>query len=300
MVDSIPYRHDTSGSSASCNTRSLSDTVTEASKAAKSLNRQNQIIGLAQLRLTNLQLHGREEQLKLLQTKLNKLVANNTDGEHNNVVVRRHSSLDSITSDSVDVAAVGNNELILVVGSSGQGKSALVMKGLKLPAQKMGITFTMGKFDMNNNTMSLPFSAVVDAFSSLTKQLSTEDNSYTLKRIKIDICEILGEEDIKLVSHCLPPGCEELFPDNTDTTTRDNNGAYKSHSHTIQNDTRRLQYAFRRLLRAICSNLKGVLFFLDDLQWSDSESLELIKSLALARIPNLLIVGAYRNDEVNE
>jgi len=294
MVDNtIPYRHDTSGSSASCNTRSLSDTVTEASKAAKSLNRQNQTISLAQLCLTNLQLHGRDEQLKILRTKLNELHANNTEGEHNNVVVRRHSSLDSITSDSVKVA-VGNNELILVSGSSGQGKSALVMKGLKLPAQKMGITFTMGKFDMNNNTMSLPFSAVVDVFTSLTKQLSTEDNSYSLKRIKIDICEILGE-DIKLVSTCLP-GCEELFPD-TDTTSRDNND---TPSHTIQNDTRRLQYAFRRLLRAICSNVKGILFFLDDLQWSDSESLELIKSLSLARIPNLLIVGAYRDDEVKE
>jgi len=302
MVDNtIPYRHDTSESSASetcCNTRSLSDKVTEASKAAKSLNRQNQTIGLAQLRLTNLQLHGRDEQLKILRTKLIKLAANNTDGEqHNNAVVRRHSSLDSITSDSKEVA-VGNNELILVAGSSGQGKSALVMKGLKLPAQKMGITFTMGKFDMNNNTVALPFSAVVDAFSTLTKQLSTEDNSYTLKRIKIDICEVLGEEDIHLVSTCLPE-CEGLFPD-TDTTTRDNNGTYNSSSHTIQNDTRRLQYAFRRLLRAICSNLKGIVLFFDDLQWSDSESLELIKSLALTRIPNLLIVGAYRDDEVKE
>ena len=300
MVDNtIPYRHDTSGSSASetcCNTRSLSDTVTEASKAAKSLNRQNQTISLAQLRLTNLQLHGRDEQLKILRIKLKELVTNKEGGGHNNVVVRRHSSLDSITSDSKEVS-VSNNELILVSGSSGQGKSALVMKGLKLPAQKMGINFTMGKFDMNNNTMSLPFSAVVDAFGSLTKQLSTEDNSYTLKRIKIDI-EVLGEEDIQLVSTCLP-GCEELFPD-TDTTSRDNNIIYTSSSHAIQNDTRRLQYAFRRLLRAICSNLKGIVLFLDDLQWSDSESLELIKSLALARIPNLLIVGAYRDDEVNE
>ena len=296
MVDNtIPYRHDTSGSSASCNTRSLSDTVTEASKAAKSLNRQNQTISLAQLRLTNLQLHGRDEQLKILRTKLNELVTNNTDGEHNNVVVRRYSSLDSITSDSKE-AAVGKNELILVSGSSGQGKSALVMKGLKLPAQKMGITFTMGKFDMNNNIVALPFSAVVDAFSSLTKQLSTEDNSYTLKRIKIDICDILGDsEDIKLVSSCLP-GCEDLFPE-IDTTTRGNND---TSSHAIQNDTRRLQYAFRRLSRAICSNLKGIVLFFDVLQWSDNESLELIKSLALARIPNLLIVGAYRDDEVKE
>lgn len=300
-MSAIPYHKTSTRASEACSARSLSDTVVEASKVAKSLNRQNkQIIGLAQLRLTNLHLHGREEQLNLLRIKLRELIANNTNaGEHgkekeSTKSIRRYSSLDSISSD--DGEAVGNNELLLVAGSSGQGKSALVIKGIKDPAQKMGITFAMGKFDLNSNTVALPFSALVDAFRSLTKQISCGDDNYTLKRIKLNICEVLGEEDMQLVSNCLP-GCEELFTNTNDATTPDDT---HTSAHTMQNDTRRLQYAFCRLLRAICSNLKGVVLFQDDLQWSDSASLELIKSLALARIPNLLVVGAYRDDEVQE
>ena len=62
-----------------------------------------------------------------------------------------------------------------------------------------------------------------------------------------------------------------------------------------------LHYAIRRLLKIICSNLKGVILFIDDLQWSDTATLNLLKSIVLdGEIPSLLIVGAYREDEVPE
>jgi len=45
--------------------------------------------------------------------------------------------------------------------------------------------------------------------------------------------------------------------------------------------------------------LKGVVLFIDDLQWSDTATLELLKSVVSdGEIPSLLIVGAYREDEV--
>jgi predicted ATPase len=63
----------------------------------------------------------------------------------------------------------------------------------------------------------------------------------------------------------------------------------------------RMHYAIRRLLRVICSHLKGVVLFIDDLQWSDAATLELLKSIVSdGEIPSLLIVGAYREDEVPE
>ena len=44
-----------------------------------------------------------------------------------------------------------------------------------------------------------------------------------------------------------------------------------------------------------------MVLFIDDLQWSDTETLDLLKSIALDEdIPSLLIVGAYREDEVPE
>ena len=63
----------------------------------------------------------------------------------------------------------------------------------------------------------------------------------------------------------------------------------------------KMHYAVRRLLKIICSHLKGVVLFIDDLQWSDTATLDLLKSIVLdGDIPNLLIVGAYREDEVPE
>jgi predicted ATPase len=62
-----------------------------------------------------------------------------------------------------------------------------------------------------------------------------------------------------------------------------------------------MHYAVRRLLKIICSSLKGVVLFIDDLQWSDTATLDLLKSIVLdGEIPSLLIVGAYREDEVPE
>ena len=62
-----------------------------------------------------------------------------------------------------------------------------------------------------------------------------------------------------------------------------------------------VHYAIRRLLKTICSYLKGVVLFIDDLQWSDTATLDLLKSLVLdGEIPSLLVVGAYREDEVPE
>ena len=66
--------------------------------------------------------------------------------------------------------------------------------------------------------------------------------------------------------------------------------------------TRVFQYAIRLLLKIICTNLKfGLVLFLDDLQWSDIATLDLLKSICLdGDIPRLLLVGAYRSDEVPE
>eukprot|EP00984_Skeletonema_dohrnii_P005698 scaffold2011_cov137-Skeletonema_dohrnii-CCMP3373.AAC.1 len=60
-----------------------------------------------------------------------------------------------------------------------------------------------------------------------------------------------------------------------------------------------MHYSVRRFLKIVCSQLKGVVLFIDDLQWSDTETLDLLKSIVLdEEIPSLLIVGAYREDEV--
>ena len=74
-----------------------------------------------------MQLHGRDDDIKLLRSKLRELAE------------KKHGEEDAAKS------RVG--EMILVSGTSGAGKSALIHKGLGNPAAKSGYIFAFGKFE---------------------------------------------------------------------------------------------------------------------------------------------------------
>jgi predicted ATPase len=62
-----------------------------------------------------------------------------------------------------------------------------------------------------------------------------------------------------------------------------------------------LKFTFRAFLRSVCSQNSPVVLFIDDLQWIDLASLDLLKSLLTDKeIKNFLFVGAYRDNEVDD
>ena len=62
----------------------------------------------------------------------------------------------------------------------------------------------------------------------------------------------------------------------------------------------RLRQAMVDLLRAVVSPARPVVMFLDDLQWAEQATLKLLDALITADdLPGLLLVGAYREDEVD-
>jgi len=152
-------------------------------------------------------------------------------------------------------------EMVLISGVSGTGKSSLVMKGLRDPAARMGMNFVGGKFDLNHQT-SLPLSAFVDVMASLTNIISGGDMMQYIQ----DDTSAFEEEDRILLVRALP-GCEKLF------NSVDNNSGRKRKSKREsllagKEIVARLQYAIRRLLKIICTHLKGLVLFIDDLQVS--------------------------------
>ena len=128
--------------------------------------------------------------------------------------------------------------------------------------------------------------------SSLTKNIMDGKDK---EKIKKDIDDAFVQQDTILVVRALP-GCKELF------TIQNSMTEEKNDVNMIGKDAvSRLQYAIRRLLKIICTHLKGVVLFVDDLQWSDTATLDLLQSISLdSEIPSLLLVGAYREDEVPE
>ena len=182
-----------------------------------------------------------------------------------------------------------------------------------------------GKFD---DKIRSPLSAFSDAMTNLVKHIEKNKTgkmkmSAALIRDKIQK-EFLGEELEQLQS--VMPGCVELFESSFDERRRSqlalsplsevavpmimerdisfsSLGSAKRRVAVVagKEAISRIHYTVRRLLKIICSHLKGLVLFIDDMQWSDKATLELLRSIVLdGEIPNLLIVGAYREDEVPE
>mmetsp|Transcript_20459 Transcript_20459/g.42895 ORF Transcript_20459/g.42895 Transcript_20459/m.42895 type:complete len:211 (-) Transcript_20459:425-1057(-) len=147
----------------------------------------------------------------------------------------------------------------------------------------------MGKFDQSRN--ALPFSAFASAISVLTEHILASQKA---SQINSSINEVLSEEDMQLISQTMQ-GCHRLFP---------SIGGEGIHSSIDQghgkDDVNRMQYAIRRFMKTVCSHLP-VVFFIDDLQWADDSSLDLLLSLqGDVDINSLLLVGAYRDDELHD
>ena len=268
------------------------DTAAENSRKSN-INSSN----ISQLRLSNMNLHGRDDEIKLLRGKLRELAKKG--GED-------------------DEQQTSATNIILVSGKSGTGKSALINKGLAEPAARFGYTFAKGKFDQK---LRRPLSAFSGAMVNLCRSIQSnksaalireeiqnefdEEGLGQLNRVITGFAEFVGCSVInkqcssnKLLAL---PSLTELERDDVSCSTLGN--LSRRHNATVigEEAVSRTQYAVRRLLKIICSHLKGVVLFIDDLQWSDKATLELLRSIVLDReIPSLLIVGAYRQDEVTK
>mmetsp|Transcript_39577 Transcript_39577/g.95158 ORF Transcript_39577/g.95158 Transcript_39577/m.95158 type:complete len:1108 (-) Transcript_39577:206-3529(-) len=258
-------REDSATTSFSATSKQLSKLVVEASRSSWEgrLKEKLQSTTLGQLRLSDLKLHGREDVLTLLEEKLASIGKDMKQGP------------------------------IVVAGVSGVGKTALVERGLERPAQRRGMAFVGGKFDLYNN--ALPYSAFAEALARLAKHVASHPNA---AKIKGDVLEALGEDDSNVILEAMQD-CDGFF--DMKGRKRHRRQSFRLNQTVGKDAVSRMQFAIRRLMKAVCSNMDGVVLFIDDLQWSDSASLDLLQSLAQDEdIPSLLMVGAFRDDEVPE
>jgi predicted ATPase/signal transduction histidine kinase/serine/threonine protein kinase/DNA-binding response OmpR family regulator len=178
--------------------------------------------------------------------------------------------------------AQGNTEVIFISGLSGMGKTTLVQEIYK-PIVQQGGYFICGKFDQLQN--SSPLSGLVQAFRILIQQLLTESKQ-KLEVWKTKILEALGENSQVLIE--VLPELELLIGKHPPAPQLEPNAA--------QN---RFNFLFQRFIQFFSHSNHPLVLFLDDLQWADFASLLLLQSMVTQTvIPYLLIIGAYRSEEV--
>ncbi|NET48335.1 MAG: serine/threonine-protein kinase PknK, partial [Merismopedia sp. SIO2A8] len=181
-----------------------------------------------------------------------------------------------------DRVSQGSSELMLVSGFSGIGKTAVVNEVHKPITQRRGY-FIKGKFDQFNR--NIPFSAFVQAFRDLVEQLLSE-NDVKLQNWKSEILDALGENAQVIVD--LIPKLEHIIGEQPSAPELSGTAARN-----------RFNLLFQRFIQVFTTAEHPLVIFVDDLQWADSASLNLIQVLmAEAQTGYLLMLGAYRDNEV--
>lgn len=249
------------------------------------------------------------------------------DGEHRSLSHNSHSHSASRTiSESIRSERQHRRMMAFISGISGTGKSALVrqfVEDLRKESQKQNDDdtktpttkaplFLTGKF--NELAGSDPYSAFVEAFTEINTLLLGNDERPPKKeyendlfRIQKDVKSRLGQEDVAVLTKVVPALQIILADSEHPPQKRNSVSTHKtkiqfedSVETSTQNAWNRLKYVLQLFTKTIASRERPVIIFLDDLQWADIGSLDLIQSLvADKRIRNFMFIGTFRSDEVN-
>ena len=184
--------------------------------------------------------------------------------------------------DCFELASMGNSQLLTISGYSGIGKSALVHEVHKSISGLRGL-FVSGKFDQFQR--SSPYSALKQALKIwLFHALSQGDKDLLSLRSKIN--ELLGE-NARVMNDFMP----EFIPLLGELP--------EIPALEAQENLNRFNIVFQKFMTLICHQQPLVLF-IDDLQWADRGTLNLLPILLDDPKCRLFVITAYRNNEVDE
>ncbi|MGA8482162.1 MAG: AAA family ATPase [Chthoniobacterales bacterium] len=195
----------------------------------------------------------------------------------------RAREVDTLLASFDRIVKSGAPELVLISGYSGIGKSSVVNELHRVLVPRRGL-FASGKFDQYKR--DIPYSTLVQAVQSLARPLLGKSEA-ALASWRHALLEALGPNgrlmvdlvpELKLIIGEQPP-VPDLPP---------------------QDAQRRFQLVFRRFIGVFARPEHPLTLFLDDLQWLDAATLDLLEDL-LTRpdVQHLMLIGAYRGNEVN-
>jgi PAS domain S-box-containing protein len=174
-------------------------------------------------------------------------------------------------------------ELVLVSGYSGIGKSSVVNELQRVLVPPRGL-FASGKFDQYKR--DIPYSTLAQTFQSLIRPLLTK-SEIELGKWRQDLREALDQNGQLIVD--LVPELKLIIGDQPPVP-----------EVPAQDAQRRFQLVFRRFISVFARREHPLALFLDDLQWLDAATLDLLEDLLTrSELQHLMLIGAYRDNEVD-
>src|SRR5713101_2942074 len=195
----------------------------------------------------------------------------------------REREIDVLLAAFDRVVAQGTPELVLVSGYSGVGKSSVVNELHKVLVPPRGL-FAAGKFDQYKR--DIPYTTLAQALRTLVRQILVKSEA-EVDQWRCALAEAAGPNG-QLIVNLIPEveyiiGKQPPVPDLP--------------AHDAKN---RFQLVFRRFLGWFARPEHPLALFLDDLQWLDAATLDLLEHLVThSEVRHLFLVGAYRDNEVS-
>jgi len=181
---------------------------------------------------------------------------------------------------------------VFLYGYSGCGKGAMVEEFVKQVDQNP--LYLRAKYDVMRT--AAPFSALGALFDNVD-----EETIQGVKLIRDNLEETLKDDTVVLSK--IFPGLRKTFASD-DVSGSSCSVASSTVFMTGKKKTNKNQmmFALQSFFRALCTNPEHpLILFVDDLQWADMQSLELIQSLLTdPTLKHLFFFGAYRSNEVDE
>ncbi len=176
----------------------------------------------------------------------------------------------------------GPGELVLIAGYAGVGKTALVQELYRSITQRRGY-FIAGKFEQLRR--ATPYSALIQAFRMLIRFILMEAEAQ-VEAWRQKLQQALGPNG-QLIADVIPElqlivGQPAAVPAVSPAEAQN-----------------RFRLVFGHFIQVFTQPEHPLVMFLDDLQWADAASLELLGQLLLTPGSRcVLLLGAYRDNEV--
>jgi len=266
-------------------------------------------------------MYGRERELEILRNIYGQLVSSSirrdigNSGEDNCLPEAEEKEVEPPAANQGLATSPGpykGSSVVFLSGYSGIGKSAIANEFVKKiqceyqSSDESPILYARGKYT-EQSTASAPFSAIAEVFERLALGLSKDNKNdqhgtpsndlrSTVQR-KIRESDLIGPgTEGNRVLRATFPALAPLL--DVASQRRKPEDGFSTAVHPSMNA---IKECAREILSIICETLeRPLILFLDDLQWGDGASIEMLSFLlSCTKLTNVVFICAYRSNEVD-